>query len=40
MSSQRRPVELRRSWLFVPGLDTAAQAAGLASGADVPSIKV
>lgn len=35
MSSQRRPVELRRSWLFVPGLDTAAQAAGLASGADV-----
>lgn len=31
---QRRPANLRRSWMFVPGLDAAAQAAGLASGAD------
>lgn len=32
--SLRRPAALRRSWMFVPGLDTAAQAAGLASGTD------
>lgn len=30
----RRPPALRRSWMFVPGMDAAAQAAGLASGAD------
>jgi len=30
----RRPVALRRSWLFVPGLHERAQQAGLASGAD------
>lgn len=30
----RRPAALRRSWMFVPGLDATAQAAGLASGAD------
>lgn len=32
--SLRRPAALRRSWMFVPGLDAAAQAAGLASGTD------
>lgn len=32
--SHRRPAALRRSWMFVPGLDAAAQAAGLASGTD------
>ena len=32
--SCRRPAALRRSWMFVPGLDAAAQAAGLASGTD------
>ena len=30
----RRPAALRRSWMFVPGMDAAAQAAGLASGTD------
>ncbi|AOZ01768.1 CoA ester lyase [Cupriavidus sp. USMAHM13] len=30
-----RPPILRRSWLFVPGLDAARQQAGLDSGADV-----
>ena len=30
----RRPPALRRSWMFVPGMDAAAQAAGLASGTD------
>lgn len=30
-----RPVGLRRSWLFVPGLDAVTQQAGLASGVDV-----
>ncbi|CAB3847596.1 HpcH/HpaI aldolase/citrate lyase family protein [Achromobacter anxifer] len=30
----RRPAALRRSWMFVPGLDAEAQAAGLDSGAD------
>lgn len=33
--SKRRPPALRRSWMFVPGLNAAAQAEGLASGADV-----
>ncbi|MGE8636094.1 MAG: HpcH/HpaI aldolase/citrate lyase family protein [Achromobacter piechaudii] len=33
-SYTRRPPSLRRSWMFVPGMDAAAQAAGLASGAD------
>jgi len=32
--SPRRPVALRRSWLFVPGLNVVAQQAGLASGPD------
>lgn len=32
--SPRRPVSLRRSWMFVPGLDAAAQRAALAAGAD------
>lgn len=31
----RRPTELRRSWLFTPGLDHGAQQAALASGTDV-----
>ncbi|AEI81572.1 citrate lyase beta subunit (plasmid) [Cupriavidus necator N-1] len=31
----RRPVTLRRSWLFTSGMDERAQAAALASGADV-----
>lgn len=31
----RRPAALRRSWLFVPGMDQQAQANGLDSGADV-----
>ena len=31
----RRPPILRRSWLFLPGADSAAQKAGAASGADV-----
>ncbi|WP_454674012.1 HpcH/HpaI aldolase/citrate lyase family protein [Achromobacter pestifer] len=31
---KRRPAALRRSWMFVPGLDPAAQAAGLDSGTD------
>lgn len=31
----RRPPELRRSWLFVPGADRAALAAAAGSGADV-----
>lgn len=30
-----RPARLRRSWMFVPGLDEAAQLRGLESGADV-----
>lgn len=30
----RRPAALRRSWMFVPGMDAAAQASGLASGTD------
>ena len=30
----RRPAALRRSWMFVPGMDEAAQRGGLASGAD------
>jgi len=34
-SIMRRPVALRRSWLFVPGLDEAAQHAGLAGSPDV-----
>ncbi|WAI81588.1 MULTISPECIES: HpcH/HpaI aldolase/citrate lyase family protein [Achromobacter] len=33
-STLRRPPALRRSWMFVPGMDAAAQAAGLASGTD------
>ena len=32
---QRRPPHLRRTWLFVSGVDEQAQAAALASGADV-----
>ena len=32
---KRRPPHLRRTWLFVGGADEAAQAAALASGADV-----
>lgn len=35
MTVQRRPPELRRSWLFVPGADRAALEAAAASGADV-----
>ena len=31
----RRPAALRRSWLFVPGMDQQAHARGLDSGADV-----
>ena len=31
----RRPVALRRSWLFVPGMDEGRQAQALDSGADV-----
>ncbi len=31
----RRPAELRRSWLFVPGLDPVRQQAALESGPDV-----
>jgi len=31
----RRPPHLRRSWLFVPGVDVAAHTAAVASGADV-----
>jgi citrate lyase subunit beta / citryl-CoA lyase len=31
----RRPLHLRRSWLFVPGADTAAHEAAAASSADV-----
>lgn len=31
----RRPVSLRRSWLFTSGLDERAQAVAIASGADV-----
>ncbi|APX74404.1 HpcH/HpaI aldolase/citrate lyase family protein [Achromobacter insolitus] len=34
ITPSRRPPFLRRSWMFVPGLDAAAQADGLASGAD------
>ncbi|WP_459614296.1 HpcH/HpaI aldolase/citrate lyase family protein [Bordetella sp. 2513F-2] len=34
MTALRRPPALRRSWMFVPGLDAAAQAAALACGAD------
>ncbi len=34
MPRTRRPAPLRRTWMFVPGLDAAAQAAGLAGGAD------
>ncbi|AZS79544.1 CoA ester lyase [Achromobacter spanius] len=30
----RRPPALRRSWMFVPGMDATAQATGLASGTD------
>lgn len=30
----RRPIALRRSWMFVPGLDARAQLAGLDGGAD------
>src|SRR5690606_22285334 len=30
-----RPARLRRSWMFVPGLDEVAQRRGLESGADV-----
>ena len=33
MPRTRRPAPLRRTWMFVPGLDAAAQAAGLAGGA-------
>lgn len=29
-----RPIALRRSWMFVPGLDARAQLAGLDGGAD------
>ena len=32
---RRRPVEIRRSWLFIPGADAAALAAAPESGADV-----
>lgn len=32
--SPLRPAALRRSWMFVPGMDAAAQAAALACGAD------
>jgi len=35
LAMSRRPVALRRSWLFVPGLGEAAQQAGLASSPDV-----
>ena len=35
MTGDRRPVALRRSWLFVPGADEAALAAAPKSGADV-----
>lgn len=35
MSAPRRPPHLRRSWLFVPGVDVAAYTAAVASGADV-----
>ncbi|WP_454754162.1 HpcH/HpaI aldolase/citrate lyase family protein [Cupriavidus necator] len=34
-ASRLRPPELRRSWLFIPGLDSARQQAALESGADV-----
>lgn len=34
-NAQRRPVPLRRSWLFVPGMDGDAQGVALASGTDV-----
>lgn len=34
-AASRRPVALRRSWLFTSGMDEHAQAAALASGADV-----
>lgn len=33
-TKQRRPAALRRSWMFVPGMNQTAQAAGLASGTD------
>lgn len=35
MQKGRRPPELRRSWLFVPGADRAALEAAGTSGADV-----
>lgn len=35
MTSRRRPVALRRSWLFVPGADEQALADAATSGADV-----